>query len=199
MITISVKGDVLPIVNDLNSISKGLGDRALVSSLNKTIAKAKTEMSSRIRDEYNISAAAIREKLVVEKASRSGDRYAAILSGNPLGSRRRGLNVIRFLNVGATQSATRRGSNNLQAELRFKIKKAGGLKGIKGAFILNVPGHPVMRRKRSGDRGIEGVVTIGVPQMFQAKKVQIPVRRSIGQNFERIFNSDVRYFLSTIK
>jgi Prophage minor tail protein Z (GPZ) len=196
MVTLDVRADVKPAVDYLNRIAKGVGDKAIVAALNETMKQVKTQMSRRIRDEYNIDVTTVREKLVLKQASRKGQNFTAILVGNPAGRSRRSLNVIRFLRAGATKAATRRAKNNLRADLRFRIKKSGGDKAIKGSFILNVPGSPVFERKNGK---LVAVRTLGVPSMFQAKKVQVPVQRWIDANFPRIFRARMDYFLSTVK
>lgn len=183
-------------VDQLNRLQRDLGDKVIVAALNETVKQARTQISRRIRDEYNVDAAIVREKLSIVRATRAGMRFTATLFGNPYGKRQRSLNVIRFLREGATKKATRRAANQLRADLRFRIRKSGGDIAIPGSFILNVPGNPVMERKNGK---IVGVRTIGVPSMFQAKKVQQPVHKWIADNFPRIFAREARYYLSTAK
>ena len=199
MFSINVKADVKPAVDYLNRIAKGIGDKALTSALNKTVAQARTQMIRGITSEYAISAATVRERLQLQRASRTGMQFTATLIGNPAGRAKRAMNVIRFIekSVSLAQARKRRKAGTLGA-LRFKIRRAGGLQTIAGAFIAN-NGRTVFRRTGKARLPIEAVSTIGVPQMFNAKKVQIPVQRWITENFPRIFDRETRYFLSTIK
>ena len=199
MFSISVKADTKPAVDYLNKIAKGLGDKAVTSALNKTMAQARTQMIRGITSEYAISAATVRERLQLKRASRAGMQFTATLIGNPAGRAKRAMNIIRFLekSVSLAQARKRRKAGTLGA-LRFKIKRAGGMQTIQGAFIGN-NGRTVFRRTGKARLPIEAVSTIGVPSMFQARKVQIPIQRWISENFGRIFDRETRYFLSTIK
>ena len=139
----------------------------------------------------------VRERLQLQRASRTGMQFTATLIGNPAGRAKRAMNVIRFIekSVSLAQARKRRKAGTLGA-LRFKIRRAGGMQTIKGAFIGN-NGRTVFRRTGKARLPIEAVSTIGVPQMFQARKVQLPVQRWITENFPRIFDREMRYFLRT--
>jgi hypothetical protein len=152
-----------------------------------------------ITGEYNLKASDVRERLRVRRAQRSGMQFTATLVGNPQGRAKRAMNIIRFVekSVSLAESKRRRKRGDLGAVF-VKIKRAGGRKAIQGAFIGNL-GRTVFRRTGPGRLPIEPVSTIGVPQMFQAKKVQIPVQRWITENFPRIFEADATYFLGTVK
>jgi len=199
MFTLDVKADVQPKVAELNAIRAGLGDRAITSALNKTVAQAKTQIARGIGQEYALPSADIKERLAIQRASRSGMRFTAVLLGNPAGRAKRSLNVIRFLERSTSLAeARRRGKHGTIAELHFKIRRQGGKTTIKGAFIGN-RGRTVFRRTGDARLPIEPVQTIGVPQMFQAKKVQVPVQQWITVNFPRIFDAELRYYLSTVR
>jgi hypothetical protein len=200
MFTLRIASDVRPARDKLNSLSTALGDRALVSALNKTVAQAKTQMSTHIREEFNISAALVRERLSVTRASRSGQRYSATLLGNPYNRAKRSMNVINFLERKVTLAeARRRKKSDTLNQLRFKIRRTGGKATIKGAFILPVPGSPVFQRVGPAHGDIKPVQTIGVPQMFNTKRVNLPVQQWVTDNFPRIYDEQARYYLSTIK
>lgn len=198
MITLNVKIDVQPTINYLNRVKAGLGDRAIASALNKTVDQSKTQMSQQIRQEYNLTAEFVRSRLVVQHAKASGQRFTATLIGNPQGTSHYALNVIRFLErkVTLAEARRRRKSGSLY-ELRFQIRR-GQTKTIAGAFIGN-NGRTVFRRIGKARLPIEAVATVGVPQMFNAKRVRGYVERWIADNFPRIFDHEARYYLSTVK
>jgi hypothetical protein len=199
MFTLDVKHDVQPMINKLNSIAKGLGDKAVVSSLNKTVAQARTQISRGIREEFNISAALVRERLSVQRARRAGLHFTATLIGNPHGRAKRAMNLIHFVERKTTLAeARRRGKAGTLAQLYFKVKRSGGKQTLPGAFIGN-QGRTVFIRVGKGRTPIKAVQTIGVPQMFETKRVQQPVQRWIQAEFPRIFASEVRYYLSTVR
>ena len=196
MFTINVHADFKPLVDRLNAVKAAAGDKALVSALNKTVAQAQTQMSRAIREEFNISAAEVRERLRVERANRrSGYRFTAALLGNPEGRRNRSLNVIRFLERSTSLAeAKRRDARGTLEQLHFKIKRRGGKQIIEGAFIAN-KGRTVFIREGKERLPIKPVQTVGVPQMFNTRRINAPVRRWIATNFPRIFAAEVRYYL----
>lgn len=199
MFSINVKANVKPTVDYLNRIAKSLGDKAITSALNKTIAQVRTQMIRGITKEYVIKAADVRERLQLRRASRTGMRFTATLIGNPAGRAKRAMNIIRFLerSTSLAQARKRRKAGTLSS-LYFKIRRAGGKQTIQGAFVAN-NGRTVFRRIGKARLPIEAVQTIGVPQMFNAKKVQIPVQRWITSNFPRIFEREARYYLGTAR
>ncbi len=199
MFTLNVKADVQPTINRLNAIANGLGDRAIVSAINKTAAQAKTQISRGIREEFNISAALVRERLLLQRARRAGLHFTATLIGNPHGRARRAMNLIHFVERKTTLAeARRRAKAGTLAQLHFKVKRKGGKQTLPGAFIGN-QGRTVFIRVGKERTPIRAVQTIGVPQMFQTRRVQDPVLRWIRVEFPRIFASEVRYYLSTVR
>jgi hypothetical protein len=199
MFTFNIKANVQPTVNYLNRIAKGIGDKALTSALNKTMAQARTQMIRGITAEYNIKASDVRDRLRLARAKRAGMQFSATLFGNPAGRAKRAMNVIHFLekSTSLAQSRKRRKAGTL-SDLYFKIRRKGGPQRIEGAFIGN-RGRTVFKRTGKARLPIEPVQTIGVPQMFQAKKVQVPIQQFITREFPRIFKHEADYFLSTVK
>lgn len=183
----------------LNAIKSGLGDKCIARSLNDAAAKAKTAVTRNITSEYNIKASDIRDFITLTRANAAGVRFTAIVSGNPYGRRRRALNVTRFLDQRATLREWRKGFGMKRPDLVVRIKRGGGARPIPHAFILNVAGNPVVERVGTGRGQLKGVLTIGVPQMFNARKVQIPVQRAVPLWFNESFGRNVRYFLSTVR
>ena len=137
-------------------------------AINKTAAKAKTEMVRAIASEYAITQREVRPKMRVFRASRM--KLKAVL--DPWGGgRKRSLNVIHFLEKKVTLAEGRRRKKaGTQNELRFKIKKRGSPKTIKGAFIGN-KGRTIFRRTGKSRLPIESVQTLGVPQMFGVRRI----------------------------
>lgn len=201
MISVRVRFDPQPAIDRLNAMKRGMGDRAATSALNKTAAQAKTRMSEAIRADYLISAALVRERLVVRKAmNRGGATFSAYLVGNPAtGGVKRSMNLIHFLERKTTLAeARRRAKKGTLDQLHFKIKRAGGKETVTGAFIGN-HGRTVFIRTGKSRLPIKSVRTIGVPQMFSTKKNVGLVQQWVVDNFPRIFQSEMRYYLSTIK
>jgi hypothetical protein len=194
---VSVKFDTASVRARLNSIKAGLGDRAVVSALNKTALQAKTRMSEAIRADYNISASLVRERLRIRKATRSNSvTFSAMLIGNPeTGGERRSMNMIHFMERKTSLAEARRRSNaGTIKQLFFKVKKRGGKNTLPGAFIGN-KGRTVFIREGKARLPIKAVRTIGVPQMFNTKKNVGQVMAWIGVNFPRIAESEIKFYL----
>jgi hypothetical protein len=205
MFSVTVRVDLEEVRVRLNKLQKGMGDRALASGLNKTVAQARTQMSRYIREDYNISAALVRERLRVSRAVRvssaGGDivTISANLIGNPeTGGQKRSMNMIHFLERKVTLAEARRRSKagTLNA-LHFQVKRSGGKKTIRGAFIGN-QGRTVFARTGKSRLPIKAVRTIGVPQMFASKRNLGRITKWLEANLERIVGHEVEHYTRTV-
>lgn len=178
----------------LAEIPDQLADRALSAALNKTGDKAKAEMVRAITDEYNIKRSDVAPRMNLKRATRN-DLYVVLdpfASGSKISrSKGRALNLIHFLDHRATKKAERmakrvvkRGTQRIGGRvmpvLYFKIKKGEPPKPIPGAFIGN-HGRTVFIRTSKDRLPIEGLSTIGVPQMFSARKINARVMARINE------------------
>jgi len=201
MLTFEVKTNIQDTIKKLEEMQRGLGDKAARSAVNKCADQAKTQMSRLIREDYNISAALLRERLVVRKSFRSdGMRISAALIGNPnAGGKGRSMNVIHFLerSVSMAEAKRRRRGGTLD-QLHFKIKRQGGKVRIPGAFIANA-GRTVFQREGKGRLPIKPVQTIGIPQMFNTKKNRTAIVAWINANLPRIMDHEVQHYLRTFR
>lgn len=201
MMQMTVRWDTTKVVDQLNEIKKGLGDRALTSAVNKVAAQAQTQMSRAIREDYNVSAALVKERLQLRKATRTGAAtFTAVLIGNPeTGGRKRSMNMVHFLEKSTSLAeARKRGKAGTLSQLHFKVRKTGGKQVVTGAFLGNA-GRTVFIREGNARLPIKALRTIGVPQMFSTRKNVGLVKTWIGDNFPRILQSEVKYFLSTVR
>lgn len=177
-----------------------LGDsdinRAKVSTLNKLAAQGKTQMIRGITKEYNIKASELRERIQLKRASRKqGQTFEAVIVGNPVGRAKRSFNVIRFAEKRISIAEHKRRVKRGQEGVYVTIKKGGGKKLIPGAFIGN-RGRAVFRRTGKGRLPIEPVATIGIPQMFNTKRIHVPVRQKIAADFPRVFAAEIKFRVS---
>ena len=174
----------------LESLRKDIAEKALRSAVNKTIGQAQTQMIRGIRNEFNLTSAKIREKLFIRKAYAASGRWgiSATLESKTPGGKRRAINLINFLKNAAGRK--RKGS---KSELRFKIKRAGGLKSVTGAFVGN-KGRTVFARVGPGRLPIKPVSTIDVPQMFNTRRINERVIAFINSKFVELFERDVSYY-----
>ena len=144
-------------------------ERAEVMAINKTATKARTEMKRAISSEFTILQKAVNKKLKVTKARRG--HAVAVLE--PIAGRRGySMNLIHFLEKrpGIRERKRRIKAEGNRPQLRFHIKRGGGAKIIKGAFIGN-RGRTVFKRTGKARLPIEPVQTIGVPGMFKTRRV----------------------------
>lgn len=167
MIQIDVRG-VDAVMQNLRRLQSDLRDKALSAALNKVGAKAKTEMTRAITDEFAIKQAEVRPRLSLSRANKSN----LVVVLDPYASRRRGrsLNLIRFLERKISLAELRRRRRSGNTQLQFQIKRSGGRKQIPGAFIGN-QGRTVFRRVGKARLPIEAVSTIDVPQMFNTRRI----------------------------
>lgn len=193
MVTLSVKADFGDVKKKLNALSNDLQKRVVPAALNKVIAKANTEMARQISSEFNIKQQEVRGRLRITRAKRNYERWFARL--DPFASSRAGrsLNLIRFVERSVTLAErNRRIKNNSLQDLRFKIKRNGAPKIIKGAFIGN-NGRTVFIREGRSRLPIKALSTIDVPQMFNTRRIQIVVldriRRDMVIEFDRAIKS----------
>lgn len=199
MINVTVKVDVSGVKARLNAAKKGLGDRAVISALNKSAAQAQTRMSRLIRDDYVISAQLVRERLKVRRARRRGEfDFEAALMGNA-NNQSRAMNLIHFVERKTTLAeGRRRAKAGTQGQLFFKIKKGKGKATLSRAFVGN-KGRTVFERTGKERFPIKPVQTIAVPQMFNTRKNRAAVERFIADAFPSIFVREAAYYLSTVK
>jgi len=190
---IVVEHNIKNVMRDLDLLNKGLHDKAMVSAINKTATKAKAEMKRAVTSEFNILARDVGGKLRIKRANRKN--LEAVLDPFAVG-RRRSMNVIRFMEKKVTLAeGRRRKKSGTQNQLRFKIKKKGGLQTIKGAFIGN-KGRTVFRRTTDARHPIEAVSTVGVPSMFNTKRINKRVRNKIRKDFPIEFDRAANFHIA---
>jgi len=195
MIKVDVKIEDRNLNLRLKRLSDDIRDKATVMAINKTAPKARTEMTRAITSEFNIKATDVRQRLRISKARR-GHLQAQL---DPFASGRgRSMNLIRFMESKVTLAEGRRrkkaGTQNM---LRFKVKRHGQAKAITGAFIGN-KGRTVFIREGEGRTPIKALSTVGVPSMFNTKRINARVIARIRKEFpiemERAVRQAMRRF-----
>lgn len=209
MVTINLKTTFPQVIASLNKLAGDeLGSKALISAMNKTLAQGRTAMNRAITAEFAIKASDVRDQIYIDKArfTRAGLKLVATLEAF---GRRRGHRSRNVMLFGARQvfgKQTKRVRVNTPKGWRtftvpigggvsVKIKRAGGRKLIKGAFIAN-KGRTVFMRIPGQGRKIRAVETVDVPQMFNTRRINKRVIEVIEQRFPRIFESEARFFLN---
>ena len=191
---ISIKTNFPEVQRMLESMRKDIADKALASALNKTVAQAKTAMSREIRAEFNISASKVGAALQVNKARAGGGRVHLEASLESPSKRGRSLNLINFMERSISMAqARKRGKAGTLSQLHVQIKKAGGKKGLKSAFIGN-RGRTVFVRIGKARLPIKAVQTIDVAGMFNTKRVNARVMQMIDARFPDLFVNEAKFF-----
>ena len=198
---ISISTNFPEVQRAIDRLRTDVANQVTARALNRTIEQARTQMSKEIRQEFNVSAALVKERLRIKRAAFKGGllSLSAELS-SPEGQKGgRRINLIRF---GAKQTAK---------GVSVKIKKVGARKTVSGAFIGNkgrtvfkrVPGSIMRSRASSGGKlhreRIEPVQTIDVPQMFNTKRINAAVVAAMQARFPAIFERELAWALSRFK
>lgn len=181
----------------LTVLQANIANKATASAANKTVAVARTAMSREIRQEFNLSAAKVREKLFIKKARLVGGelRIEAALLSQSAGGKKRSINLINFA---AKQTAK---------GLSVKIKRKGGRKiAASSGFIGNAGRTAFIRTgepKRLVERGfnagrmkepLRALQTIDVPQMFNKASIKDKVVEVMNTRFPDIWAREVAFF-----
>jgi hypothetical protein len=163
----------------LAGLQAGIKDQVLAAAINKTAAKAQTEVNRAIREEYLVKADEVRNSMSLRKANKGNIEAVIDIFGSKK-KRGRSANMIHFL--AALQSAgvavKTRGAVGVKKkdlaaigrQLGFQIKRGSGIKQIRGAFIAN-RGRTVFIREGKERLPIKPVQVIGFSQMFSSKKI----------------------------
>ena len=197
MLTVTVSG-LEDVKRQLWVLSDAKIQSAARMALNRTAAKAKTEIDRAVRERYAVNASEVRNSVDIIQA-RGGKLEARLdVFGSPK-RRGRSANVIRFLERKVTLAeARRRKKAGTEQQLRFRFLRGGALKTIEGAFIGN-KGRTVFRRTGKGRLPIEPVQVIGISGMFSYEPIKRRVLKRIqdelGVEFQRALQGKVDGYL----
>ena len=206
MTRLSIQSDFRDVQRMLERLSDDVRNRATGRALNKVVEQGRTEMVRRIAAEFVMTQREARERMRIRPArfARGKLQLEAELFVSNTG--RRSLNLIRFVQRSVTLAAARRaaragtlrtqGRGNRALPLTFRIKRVGGVKTLKGAFIAN-KGRTVFRRMGQGRLPIEGVQTIDVGQMFNTRRINAAVIARIKAQLPIVMAQEVRFALAS--
>lgn len=179
----------------LQTLRADIASRVTASALNRTVEQARTQMTREITAEYNVTAGYVRDRLAIRRASFKQGTFEmrAELTGGS--NRGRAANLIRFVEKSVTlaQARKRAKAGDLN-QLRFQVRKAGGKRVIKGAFIGN-KGRTVFIRTTDKRLPIKALQTIDVGQMFNQRRINARVVALIKTKFPELFARDLKFYL----
>lgn len=189
--TISIRNNFPQVAARLDRLAKDVGNRALVRALNATVVQAKPAMARQIAKEFRITSSQAKARLDVRRArSKAGHlRFEASLLATRK-TKGRGMNLIHFV-IGGRPVRNRKGT---LAQLKMQIKRGGGRKVIKGAFIATnrkTGGEAVFVRDGKARYPIKTLTTVDVPQMFNTRRINSVIRTLMLQRFEINFNREM--------
>lgn len=196
---ISIKTNFPEVQRALDALQNDVGQKALASAINKTIALAKTQMTREIPAEFNVTAGFVRQRLRVSRA-RAG-RGRVVLSAELSASgkaRGRGANIIAFVTKAPGRKSARIKAGT-EGMLFVKIKRTGAAKAVQGkyghgAFVGN-KGRTVFERVGKSRLPIKSVTTIDVPQMFNTRRINGKVVAVMNARFKDIFANEAAFFV----
>jgi hypothetical protein len=194
MVQVVVKTNFGGVLAALDLLHADVVERAAVSAINKTLAKSKTNMARVIAREFKVTYGYVSQRLNIQRAKFVAGK--ALIAGALDGSngRKRAANLIAFVekSVSLAQAKKRAKAGDLSL-LRFQIKRSGGQVTIPGAFIGN-KGRTVFMRTGKARLPIVPVQTIGIPQMFNTKRLNRIVVEAMRDDFPEIFAHEQEYY-----
>lgn len=195
--TISIKDNFPEVAKALEQLGAKIGSRVMVRALNQTVTQGKTQMARQISREFRVGVGVAKKRLKITRASARGGayRFTASLEATRKG-KGRSMNLIAFVTKGRVSKAAakRSGRTDLAGQLQFQIKRGGGKKIIKGAFIGNA-GRTVFIRTGKERLPIEPKSTIDLGQMFNTRRVNKVVRQVMLEKFDTNFKRELRVVL----
>lgn len=193
---LDIKTNFPEVQRALKQLQSDVGGKALVSAMNRTMALARTQMGREITSEYRVTAAYVRERLQLKRATfRNGQLSftSELIGGN---GKKRSANMIAFIERSVSLAqARKRGKEGTLSQLRFQVRKTGGKKIITVAFIGN-KGRTVFIRTGKARLPIKAVSTIDVPQMFNQKRINAKVVGVIQARFPEVFARESKFFIA---
>lgn len=197
---ISIRNNFPKVAAQLHRLGKDIGDKAMVRALNETVRQGKTAMARQISKEFRVKVGDAKDRLDVDyaKIKGGGVKFFASLSATRPGGLHnnddwRGMNLIHFV----TSLPTRNKKGKL-GQLKFQIKRAGGRKSIKGAFVATnrkTGGRAVFVREGKSRMPIKTLTTVDIPQMFNTRRINSVIRTVMQQRFEINFQRQLRAVL----
>lgn len=196
MTTISIRNNFPEVSAKLNQLGMDIGNKAVVRAMNTTIGQGKAQMARQISQEFRVSVGTAKDRLKVHRASARGGAYRFTATLEATRKNGRSMNLIGFVTKGRVSKAAakRAGHADLAGQMQFQIKRGGGKKTIKGAFVAN-QGRTVFIRTGKERLPIKALTTIDIGQMFNTKRVNKVVRDVMLDKFPANFQRELRAVL----
>lgn len=201
---VSTRIDFSQALKKLEGLPEKVQQKAIIATINRVAAKARTEMKRQIGAEFNVKAGDINSQLSVSKANKSQNVVQAVLSSFGKRKGKTSRNVMLFdarqvegkgrpkqVRVQFKDGSWRTIKVKEGGGVSVKIKRNGGRKLIPHAFIAN-KGRTVFIRKEDGT--IKGVETIDIPNMFNTRRIYANVLEKIRADLIAETDRSLKYF-----
>ena len=180
MIRMSVNADLNAVRGHLRKLERGMREQAIASALNRTAEMAKTAATRDITSVINLPSKYVKSRIEIARASaRSGILEVTLSTPG-----KRSANLIRFAEKKVTLAEGRRRAKAGTHGVYVKVRKDGGWKLIKGAFIGN-QGRTVFRRVGKSRLPIESLQAIDVPQAMFSDVGVANLKRAVATIFPK--------------
>jgi hypothetical protein len=167
----------------LQDVQTRLGDlhkkapNAISGALNRAIANVNTNIGKEIRKEYVIKAGDIKETITVSKASRAKLSATARSKGNLIG-------LDKFKVSPKTINPNRKSS------IKIGVKKSG-VKQVMGAFVADLGGVKVFKRKDKDRLPIQRLFGPSVPQMLANEDIRAEIEKQGQETFDQRLEHEI--------
>lgn len=190
MVTISIRNNFPEVAKAIQKIGGEKADRAMIRALNASVVQGETAMARTISKEFRITVRDAKARLVVKRArSKAGSVSFEVSLMASRATKGRGMNLIHFV-VGGVPKRVKKGR---MRQLGLQIKRVGGRKQIKGAFVATnrkTGGTAVFIREGKGRMPVKTLTTIDVAQMFNTRRINHVVREVMLQRFSANFKRE---------
>ena len=179
MTSLRVKVDIDPLLGSLKRLGVHLAEKGITRALNRSIAGVNTDANRSVRTELTLKAKDIRRDMRIRRASPRTLEAALVVKVTPTG-------LIKFRARDTTRGVT------------VQVKKSGGRKRLKHAFIARMPsGHRgVFTREKGAKRTPIGeLFSTAVGQYLDDEDVLRPIGASAMRRFEKELSAQVDYLL----
>lgn len=165
---------------------------AMRRALDRTMVTGRRAMADAIHAEYNLRKGEIRAKLNVAKPRVSSNGLE--IEARLYATGRRAMNLVRFV-VGDRTKNRRRGRH-----ISIRVKRGGPKKVMRGAFLMPTGGKGggmfLARRLGKARLPVEPLQVIDVPQMFNARRLNARVVRTIERALAERWDREARFYLA---
>jgi hypothetical protein len=195
MLRIDIRHNIKDAVDRLGNLSKGMADKAITRTINKTAVQGKTQATREIKEQYQISTRVVGRGISIRRAGRGVLQAVIKVEGRPLPmiafqakKDARGVSVVikgRRVVVPHAFIAT----------LKSGHKGVFARGGYKGGFEKN--GQQFGRFQFGKQRfPIGELFTASLPQGFNNKVVKDKVVKRINEQFPKVLGQEIAYLLS---